>query len=190
MTTSAQQSYAVLADRGVVAVSGPDARHFLDNLLTVDTESALRRGAAYGGLLTPQGKILFDFIVFPVANGFLFDLPAAMAADFVRRLILYKLRANVTVTDRSAEMVVLAGPGSQPAVDGAIATDPREPRLGWRAVVDRGAAAITGYAELPPGDYAARRIALGGPEGGVGGAAIPPDADMDQLRGIAFRQVG
>src|SRR5690606_39208330 len=60
-----------LASRGVVAVSGPDAATFLDNLFTTDASKAGDRAASFGALLTPQGKILFDFIVFPEAGRYL-----------------------------------------------------------------------------------------------------------------------
>ena len=53
-----------LADRGVVRVSGEDAKTFLDNLITCDLDRVSPQAARFGALLTPQGKILFDFLVF------------------------------------------------------------------------------------------------------------------------------
>ncbi len=90
---------AVLERRGVVAVGGPEAEKFLNDLVTADIGRAGPGQAVFAGLLTPQGKILFDFIVFSDGDRFLFDLPRAMAADFVKRLGFYKLRAKVTVED-------------------------------------------------------------------------------------------
>src|SRR5690349_572772 len=94
---------AELTSRGVVAVGGPDAAGFLDNLFTSDASKAGDGRAAYGGLLTPQGKILFDFIVFFDGERFLLDVDRRLVPDFVKRLGLYKLRAKVDIADLSAE---------------------------------------------------------------------------------------
>ena len=98
---------AELSERGVVAAGGPDARKFLNDLITAEIGRA-DGGAVYGGLLTPQGKILFDFIVFADSDRFLFDLPRNLVADFIRRLGFYRLRARVEIADLSGERSVLA----------------------------------------------------------------------------------
>ena len=72
--------------RGVVAVGGAEARKFLNDLITSEIDRTDAGGAAYGGLLTPQGKILFDFIVFADGERFLFDLPLTLVPDFIKRL--------------------------------------------------------------------------------------------------------
>ena len=127
---------AVLERRGVVAVGGPDAEKFLNDLVTADISRAGPGQAVFAALLTPQGKILFDFIVFRDGERFLFDLPRALAADFVKRLGFYKLRAKVTVEDISAEAQVLAvwGPEGVHHIDGVAAPDPRLAALGWRVI--------------------------------------------------------
>src|SRR3977135_3022577 len=91
---------ARLARRGVVAVGGPDALKFLNDLVTADISAAGPGRAVYAGLLTPQGKGLFDFIVFRDGDEFLFDLPLDKAAEFAKRLGFYRLRAAVTIADR------------------------------------------------------------------------------------------
>src|SRR5262249_35411266 len=136
------------------------------------------------------GKILFDFIVFADGEKFLFDLPTALVADFVKRLTFYRLRAKVEIADMSSERSVLAGWGnSRPAIDGIIAADPRLGELGWRAVVSKGTSTVPNHSVTSIADYDAHRIALGVPEGGVDfafGEAFPHDADMDQLAGVDF----
>lgn len=184
---------AELPRRGVVAVDGSDARGFLDNLITTNVETADTRGAAYGGLLSPQGKLLFDFIVFGHGGHYLFDLARPAVADFIRRLGLYRLRAKVTITDLSDERMVIAawGAGSPPIVDGPIAADPRLAALGFRAIVPPGADMAPDFEEATEADYDAHRIALGVPEGGVDftfGEVFPHDAAMDQLGGVDFRK--
>ena len=181
---------AELSERGVVAAGGPDARKFLNDLITAEIGRA-DGGAVYGGLLTPQGKILFDFIVFADGDRFLFDLRRNLVADFIRRLGFYRLRARVEIADLSGERSVLAawGGASAPPVDGLVAADPRLPALGFRAIVSKGAATAAGHEPAGEADYHAHRIALGIPEGGKDfafGEAYPHDADMDQLGGVDF----
>lgn len=184
---------AELSGRGVVAVRGPDAASFLDNLFTTDVSKAGDGNAVYGGLLTPQGKILFDFIVFADGERYLIDIARPLLADFVKRLGFYKLRAKVEVADLSSERIVVAawGGATPPILDGPVAHDPRLTALGYRAVVPPGADMAPDYEEATEADYAAHRIALGIPEGGIDfayGDSFPHDAAMDQLHGIDFRK--
>ncbi len=185
-------SIAVLARRGVVAVAGPDAEAFLNDLVTADISRAGPGQAAFAGLLTPQGKILFDFIVFRDGERFLFDLPRGTTADLVRRIGFYKLRAKVTVADISAETRVLAVWGAEGVhhIDGVAAPDPRLAALGWRMVAPADQPPLlSGFAPATAADYDAHRIPLGIPEGGIDfafGDAFPHDTDMDQLAGVDF----
>ena len=99
---------AILTDRAVIRISGADAEHFLQNLITTDLDGLAEGEARPGALLTPQGKILFDFLVSRDGEGgFLLDCPAGAAEDFMRRLTLYKLRAKVDIS-LSDQMVVTA----------------------------------------------------------------------------------
>ncbi len=112
------QKAVLLDDRGVVRVSGEDAASFLQGVLTNDVEKLGPREARYAALLTPQGKILFDFLVvrLPADNGAVFalDCAAAQAAALAKRLIFYKLRAKVAISDVSADHCVLAFWGGEP----------------------------------------------------------------------------
>jgi folate-binding Fe-S cluster repair protein YgfZ len=96
---------ALLGDRGVVRVTGDEARAFLDGLLTCAMDRVTPEAPRFGGLLTPQGKLLFDFIVFEApadsGGGFYLDCTRVFAPDLVKRLGFYKLRAKVTVEDLS-----------------------------------------------------------------------------------------
>ena len=183
---------ATLADRAIVEVSGPDAAAFLDRLVT-SSVVALEPGAAgFGALLTPQGKIIADFVVFAIGSAeaprFWLDVPAGAAADLAKRLGLYRLRAKVAVADRSADLAVQAGWSGAPVPEDAKAhgSDPRLAELGWRAV-------MSGPAR-PDGDaagYHAHRIALGVPESVHDfalGDAFPHEAMMDGLAGVDFRK--
>ena len=182
-----------LADRGVVRVSGDDAKTFLDNLVTSDLDRVSAHNARLGALLTPQGKILFDFLVFQappeIGGGYYLDVLRVFAPDLAKRLGFYKLRAKVTVEDLSDSLAVVAGwDAPKPDEDvGFVAEDPRLPALGWRAIVAAQDAAE--FAKDPADAYHARRIALGVPEGGrdfLFGDAFPHEALMDQLQGVDF----
>jgi folate-binding protein YgfZ len=176
--------------RAVVAVGGADAKKFLNDLITAEIGRTDDGGAVYGGLLSPQGKILFDFIVFRDGERFLFDLPRTLVADFVKRLTFYRLRAKVEIADLGAEKSVIASwGGERPPVEDQIAVDPRLPDLGYRGIIDKRAGLPPGQIAVSEADYDVHRIGLGVPEGGIDfpfGDAFPHDADMDQLRGVDF----
>jgi tRNA-modifying protein YgfZ len=186
---------AFLPDRGVVKVAGDDARKFLNGLLTADIGKVAPASPCFAALLTPQGKIIADFIVAeaPAADGggFLLDCPRPLAAGLVERLKFYKLRAKVTVEDVSADLGVMAiwdGIAAPPS--GLCYRDPRLPDLGLRCMLapDRVDQVLAGIG-AEPADYEAHRIALGVPSGGPDfayGDAFPHEADMDQLHGVDF----
>jgi len=183
-----------LADRGVVRVSGEDAKSFLDGLLTCDLDRVSPQAARFGALLSPQGKILFDFIVFQAPDeiaggGYYLDILKVFAPDLAKRLAFYKLRAKVVIEDLSDAMAVVAGWDERRPDDevGLVAQDPRLPELGWRAIV--AAQDASEFAKAPMQAYHAHRIGLGVPEGGrdfLFGDAFPHEALMDQLHGVDF----
>lgn len=180
-----------LADRGVIEVSGEDAAKFLHNLVTNDIAGLKPGEARFAALLTPQGKILFDFVVFAVGEGrFLLDCPLSLATDLAKRLSMYKLRAKLTVTDLSDSLEALAFPDADARPEAAalaLAPDPRAAALGWRGLAEKGRIAATGATEA----YEARRIRAGVPKGGVDFAysdAFPHEADMDLFAGLDFKK--
>jgi folate-binding protein YgfZ len=185
---------AVLEDRGVLRVAGEDAANFLQGLLTNDVVDLAIGAARYAALLSPQGKILCDFLILRIpaefGAAFLIDAPSAQLAELARRLGFYRLRAKVTIADESAERAVAALWGAAPPEPpgGFLFVDPRDPRLGWRAILPRSAApAIDGDVEA----YEAHRIRLGVPRGGVDFAyadIFPHDANLDLLHGVDFEK--
>ena len=131
---------ALLSDRGVVKVAGDDAGKFLNGLVTIDVAKVTAAHAAFGALLTPQGKIIVDFILTAAepadSGGFLLDCPRALAPMLAERLSFYKLRAKVTVQDLSASLAVVAiwnDLGSTEA--GLCYRDPRLAELGTRCIL-------------------------------------------------------
>ncbi|MCP8939057.1 folate-binding protein [Alsobacter sp. SYSU M60028] len=184
---------AFLEDRGVVRVTGEDARGFLDGLVTSDMDKVAVDRARHAALLTPQGKILFDFIVAEAdgeqGGGFYLDVPRALAADLARRLGFYKLRARVSIEDLSETAGVVAFWDGERADEGlgVVYADPRLPELGDRVIAPR--STCPDLASEPAEAWHAHRVALGVPEGGrdfAYGDAFPHEADMDQLGGVDF----
>lgn len=184
---TSENTTVLLDDRGVVAVDGPDAAKLLQGLVTNDVGLLETQPAIHAGLLSPQAKILFEFFVVKAPDGLLLDVAREKAAELVKRLTLYKLRAAVTLRDLSDRSRVFADFGAEPHLDhGIIYRDPRLAELGWRAILPAdGANTIVADA----GHYHAHRIALGVPEGGrdyAFGDAFPHEALFDQLNGVSF----
>jgi tRNA-modifying protein YgfZ len=189
---------ALLPDRGVVKVVGDDACKFLNGLLTSDVARVAPGRAAFAALLTPQGKVIVDFIVVEAlladGGGFFLDCPRALASTLVQRLNFYKLRAKLVIEDLSEVLGVLAiWEGSGSTEYGLCYGDPRLPALGARCMLPphRAADAATdlGAELVETAAYEAHRIAYGIPRGGLDfiyGDAFPHEADMDQLGGIDF----
>jgi folate-binding protein YgfZ len=189
---------AFLPDRGVVKVSGEDARNFLNGLVTADV-TVLQPGLGrFGALLTPQGKITVDFLITEAPSGhgggFLIDCPRALAQALANKLGFYKLRAKVTVENLSDSLGVLAAWDGEPAMKPDLAfADPRNTALGWRILapeeLKQKVADLIGADLVDSAVYEAHRIASGVPRGGLDfmyGDAFPHETNMDRLNGVDF----
>ncbi|MFP7673688.1 YgfZ/GcvT domain-containing protein [Marivita sp. S0852] len=165
-----------MSDRTILRISGPDARDFLQGLVTNDV-SKLDQGLVYAAMLTPQGKYRADFFLLPMGDAIGLDIASSLAPGIKQALTMYKLRSAVEIeeTDRR----VSRGLGTAP--EGAFA-DPRDARLGWR-----------GY-DGQPGDanvdWDALRVAAVIPESGV---ELTPDSyilemGFERLNGVDFKK--
>ncbi len=188
---------AHLPDRAVVQVSGPDAATFLDGLATSAIADLQPGAARYAGLLSPQGKILFDFLCVRLEDetpAFALDVPLLNADALAKRLGFYKLRAKVEIARREDAAVIAFFGGAPPAgLDAIVFADPRLSGLGVRAIVPaadiEAAIAESGAEKVGPEVYHAQRIGLGVPEGArdfLYGETFPHEALMDQLGGVDF----
>src|SRR6266567_3355116 len=184
---------SVLENRAVIAVSGAEARDFLQGLITNDMGACREGQAIYAGLLTPQGKILFDFFV--VANGeksWLIDCAGSRAGDLVKRLTLYRLRAKVDIAGRP-DLAVAAmwnnGGTIAAEADAILYRDPRLRDLGFRGIGSKTvlADATRGMA---PGDYEAHRLKLGVPDSDdlPSDSVFALDAGFEELMGVSFKK--
>jgi folate-binding protein YgfZ len=189
---------AFLPDRGVVKVSGETARDFLNGLITTDTTRLQPGQGRFGALLTPQGKIMVDFLITEVPSGhgggFLIDCPKVLAQALADKLGFYRLRAKVGIENLSDSLGVLAVWDGDAALKPDLSfTDPRNARLGLRillpAELAQKAADLIGAQMVDSSAYEAHRIALGAPRGGLDfiyGDAFPHETNMDRLAGVDF----
>ncbi|MDH2343722.1 folate-binding protein [Bradyrhizobium sp. SSUT77] len=189
---------AFLPDRGVVKVAGEDARNFLNGLVTTDVDKLKPGLGRFGALLTPQGKIIVDFLITEApaghGGGFLIDCPKPLADGLATKLKFYKLRAKVTVENLSEDLGVLAAWDGQPAAQPDLAfADPRNEDLGYRILIPEDLkqklSDLIGAELVDAAAYEAHRIALGVPRGGLDfmySDAFPHETNMDRLSGVDF----
>lgn len=162
--------------RRILEITGSEAESFLQGLVTSDL-SRLDDGLVYTALLTPQGKYIADFFLLRHADAIWLDVDESLAQMLIQRLSLYKLRADVQITE--TDKGVRRGTG--PAPEGALA-DPRHPDLGWR---------LYGDEEGDDGtDFDRIRVAHCIPETGI---ELTPDifileAGFGRLGGVDFRK--
>ncbi|MGE0254429.1 MAG: folate-binding protein YgfZ [Alphaproteobacteria bacterium] len=197
--------WTMLDGRGAVRVDGPDARDFLQRVITQDLGRVGPEQAAWGALLTPQGKFLHEFFLVEHDGALLLDGEAPRCGDLAQRLSRYRLRARVTVAPEPAFAVAAAwGDGAPaalglPAIRGAARVfaggvafnDPRHDGLGARVLAPRAGLATAlvaaGLAEADPAGWDAVRLACGVPDGSRDleiDRSVLLEANFDLLDGI------
>jgi hypothetical protein len=199
-----------LADRGVLRITGPDARSFLQGIVTNDVEQATASRAVWSAFLTPQGKYLHDFFLVDSEGGLLLDGERERLADLMKRLKIYKLRSKAEIEDVSDSHAVyaLVGDGALPAADlkdqpgaagpfagGVAFADPRLAAAGARAILPVGDAEAAlkdaGFETGTRADYDRVRIPLGLPDGSRDmevDKAILLENGFDELHGIDWKK--
>ena len=174
---------ARLLDRSTLLVSGPDAAHFLQNLVTLDLDALPTGEARPGALLTPQGKILFDFLASRLGEAFRLDVAAGARGDLAKRLTLYKLRAQVTI--EPTDEAVAVGWEGEPGV--GACRDTRFPSGVWRIYGE----AAAGIGEDAAAEFEHLRIrnAVAEAERDFPASDVfPHDVLLDQNGGVSFRK--
>jgi tRNA-modifying protein YgfZ len=167
----------ILPNRAVIRVAGDGTLAFLHNLLTCDVEALAPGQAAYGALLSPQGKILHDVFVMATTDGALIDCAREQSEDLLQKLVMYRLRAKLVIAMEQDLQVAV----SQQPMDGGFA-DPRLAAMGFRAIVAAGV-------YQPDTGYDAARVALGLADsaGDIGSNELfPHEANFDQLHAVSF----
>ena len=196
--------HTLLSNRCLLKLSGKDSFDFLQNLISNDLKSLSETKAIYSALLTPQGKFLHDFFVLSWKGDLYLDCLKERSGDLIRRLTMYKLRADCTITDVSDDLKISAlysGTNDDfPQTAGDVTSDaahilyadPRLEQLGYRVIETAGSDFIntlTDISAAPLEDYIAFRLSLGVPEGGTD---IQPEknflleANFEELNGVSF----
>jgi len=181
---------AQLETRSVIVIDGPEAEHFLQNLITTDLDSLPAGEARPGALLTPQGKIMFDFVISRRGEaGFSIDCRNDVVDDLVRRLTMYKLRAKVTISKQEQELVLVQwqDDSSGSSTDSGWLSDRRFPAEAsvWRGYFADAAPTATAA------EFDVLRLSFGIAESGVDyplSDAYPHDILFDQNGGVGFRK--
>lgn len=145
-------------NRAIITLSGPERKKLLQGIITANINKLENGLSVYGALLTPQGKFLHDFFLYENDDTIYLDCERGRLADLFRRLLMYRLRSNVEITDQSDTYDVVTSTNKLDEYDLSF-TDPRHPQMGYRAIVKSSTAPQNENA------YHARRIALGIPEG-------------------------
>jgi folate-binding protein YgfZ len=205
----ADASFALLDDRGILAVSGPDRRPFLQGLVSNDVDKVCPTASRYAALLTAQGKYLHDFMMVEAGESIWLDAEAARLGDLKRRLSMYRLRARVSLDERSdlavaaifgaGEAAILGLPSepgaARPFGSGVVFVDPRLASLGARAILPRENAravlADAGIAETGFDIYDRLRLSLGIPDGSrdlVLEKSILLESGFDELNGVDWQK--
>ena len=206
----ADDTYIFLDGRGVLGVGGPDARIFLQGLISNDVTKATADRVIYASLLTPQGRYLHDFFVVELGDGLALETESGRIGELARRLQGYVLRSDVAIADLSDQYGVFSLPGTlaperlglAPALGaarefagGVAFADPRLARLGARAIVPaesgRSAIEAAGFAAAPVETYDRLRLDLGIPEGSVDlqvGKALLLESGFNELHGIDWQK--
>lgn len=196
--------YIPLENRGLIKIEGPDARDYLQGLVSQDMNRVTATQAVYSAFLTPQGKFLFDFFCFELAGALMLDCEADRRSDFFKRLNLYKLRSKVTLTDVTEAYRVYAilddadplGLGHErgtcaPFGGGVAYVDPRLSTMGLRVTLPQGDTALTDAGKRLGKfeDYEFARIDQGLPDGARDMAvdkALLLENGFEELDGVSF----
>ncbi|PCI47190.1 MAG: hypothetical protein COB49_07585 [Alphaproteobacteria bacterium] len=170
-----------LSDRAIITICGPDRKHFLQGLITNDIEKISETSALYAAMLTPQGKYLHDFFISEMGDTLYLDGERDRLPDLFRRLMMYKLRADVDITDCSDKYTILSSPNR--LTDGLVCyADPRHPQMGFRTIQ-------TIMDDKTDDEYDRLRLALGLPDGSRDfhiDRTLILEGNMEQLNGVDF----
>ncbi len=208
MREDGMHCHCLLADRAIAELEGPDVRKFLQGLVTVDISKLGPERSLYGALLTPQGKILFDFFLSaPGEERILLDVEASRQNELIQRLSMYRLRSRVAIRARAEGWCVVAFPGARPAAfdlperrgavrslaGGMLLVDPRLAALGLRWIGPRErlaeVLAVIGGEEAAPETYLRLRLRQGVAEGSAEmppGRALPLEYNFEALDAVDF----
>ena len=184
---------AHLENRGIIRISGPDAIKLLDGIITNNLARLKDHPAIHSGLLSPQGKIQFDFFLVREGEDLLLETAKERIPSLIQRLTLYRLRADVAFEDQSEQLTVMVAWGAQLDAPGGVLSysDPRNGDLGQRLILPKDRVSELPGQPISVEDYHAHRIMIGVPEAELDyalGDTFPHEALYDQLHSVDFRK--
>ncbi|WP_417832208.1 YgfZ/GcvT domain-containing protein [Terasakiella sp.] len=182
-------SYCKLPNRAVLKIEGEDRLDFLQGLISNDVNKVTATDGIYAAFLTPQGKFLCDFFIAQENDALLLDIDAEAMPAFKKKLMMYKLRANVAIADVSAQYEVFAAFGDKTTQSGVFA-DPRLEEAGYRAILPNGQD-IENAEPVPFETYELMRIQLGLPDGArdmTVEKSILLENGFDELHGVDWNK--
>ncbi len=193
----ALKTAVLLEERGVLAIGGSQRRDFLQGLISNDVTQVDPSRAIYAALLTPQGKFLFEFFIAEHGDTLLLDTDRQRLPELQKRLMMYKLRSDVSIADRTGDFAIYAllGDDAVPGVaeGGIIFADPRSARLGARALLPRESAdaslARLGFTEAPFETYEVLRVEVGAADARRDleiDKTLLLEANFDAFNGVSF----
>ena len=200
--------YEILENRGVVAVEGPDARSFLQAMISNNADNISPSVSIYAAMLSPQGKYLHDFVISQVGSKFLLDTEEARMLDLVNRLNLFRLGSEVTINSMKSETRVAAlwretsplllnknhKPGHTAEISNCcVVLDPRVPALGYRVIGTKSNIKKFISHELSnpvtESNFDSHRLEIGIPDGSRDiriNKSYLLESNFEELNGVAF----
>ena len=202
-------NYAILKDREILAISGTDARSFLQAMISNDASKIAPEVSIYAAMLTPQGKFLHDFIISQHEDSFLLDTEKRRASELAKNLNLFRLGSNVRISTKADRLLVAAvwqknklpifsdspKPGTTAQMSGcSVILDPRLAALGCRII---GASKknikkfLSNELSAAPtkSDYDIHRLEMGVPDGSRDiqvNKSFLLESNFEELNGVAF----
>lgn len=192
-------SYALLPNRRLLFLTGEDTVSFLQGVITNDVSRLDDGQMLYTALLSPQGKFLHDFFISRWRGGYWIDCEASRTDDLLKRLMLYRLRASVTMEPAAADLGVGVLWGQSPSVlenpDMLVTPDPRLSQMGMRAIGSRAAieqwCQQQGMMQADAKAYDEWRISKGVPDGAqdmIMDKSLIMEFGFEQLHGVDFKK--
>ena len=172
-----------LSDRSILSIGGKDSQSFLQAIITCNVEK-MSSNPGYGAILTPQGKLLYDFIIFKKNNEFLLDISKLNIKDFKKLLTIYRLRSDISIEEKFDLSVFV---DIENKTEDIKFLDPRLVEMGSRDILESESLDYGTDLIL----YKNQKIKLGIAETGDdldAGEIFPMEANLDYLKGIDFQK--
>jgi len=176
-----------LRDRQLIEIGGDEAATFLQALVTTDIKALIDGMMMAGALLSPQGKLLFDFLVTRAQDKFIIDAPCALAEAFIKRLSLYKLRSKVEIVSLEPMVVLISHVAQRPQAKFCF----QDGRFGDVAPIKRFYLPFDAPNQPDRQEWDRLRIAHALAESGTDFApsdVFAHDINLDQIGGVSFKK--